>query len=278
MCASCCQVAVSVDGSFFVADGGCHDRIAHFNAQGWYIAQFYSSMRKAFVPHSVALDECAGRIYVADRPDMLVAVYTWAGRLITFLSLRDFGPMQDLALVPGELGGHLLVLTSPRRKGGSSAVIALRMNPKTNKLIVSAVVALPTISYPHRLAVLGGVSVPSLQLFIGDINHRAASHVHKVAASGGEESLDRIGPRELSYGLGPALHADSPGSPTSASTGRRTRMSLNDQRKYRHMKKHPHLAWLVSHGVYPNRSSLTKSAGVYHNGSRASKPSWILEN
>lgn len=66
-------VAVSADGSFFVADGYCNNRVVAFTRDGAFAGEWSPPADSPAggatmqVVHSLALDECAGLLYVADR-------------------------------------------------------------------------------------------------------------------------------------------------------------------------------------------------------------------
>ena len=80
----------AADGAIFVADGYCNSRIVKFDATGRYNREFeIAEQRKgvAPLPHSLALEECRRRIYVADRDSSRILVLDMdTGDLIGMIS------------------------------------------------------------------------------------------------------------------------------------------------------------------------------------------------
>ena len=47
------SVAVAIDGSFYVADGYCNDRVVRFSAGGQYVREYKRADSPMQVPHKV---------------------------------------------------------------------------------------------------------------------------------------------------------------------------------------------------------------------------------
>jgi len=96
-------VAVSkTDGSIFVADGYCNNRIVRFSKSGNYISEFgnapTASEREAStltlgtfnLPHDISLDEDHDRIYVADRENGRVQVFNFQGTPLSEMRNQEY--------------------------------------------------------------------------------------------------------------------------------------------------------------------------------------------
>uniref|UniRef100_A0A915P101 Peptidylglycine monooxygenase n=1 Tax=Meloidogyne floridensis TaxID=298350 RepID=A0A915P101_9BILA len=85
-------VVSKMDGSVYVADGYCNNRVVKFSSEGRFISQFgeFNSGRSRLgqfsLPHDITLDEQGGRIFVADREN---------GRTQVF-SISDHKPLFDI--------------------------------------------------------------------------------------------------------------------------------------------------------------------------------------
>eukprot|EP00191_Tetraselmis_sp_GSL018_P006201 CAMPEP_0177598376 /NCGR_PEP_ID=MMETSP0419_2-20121207/12308_1 /TAXON_ID=582737 /ORGANISM="Tetraselmis sp., Strain GSL018" /LENGTH=705 /DNA_ID=CAMNT_0019090801 /DNA_START=187 /DNA_END=2305 /DNA_ORIENTATION=+ len=113
------QVAVATDGSVYVADGYCNARVLHFSRKGHLLGKLEpsdsdGSMGPLSVPHSLALDECAGLLLVADRQRSLVRAFRVgsdggdAEALELALDTSEFGHPYGLA--PGPYGSSVALL------------------------------------------------------------------------------------------------------------------------------------------------------------------------
>ena len=96
-------VAVSkTDGSIFVADGYCNNRIVKFSKNGNYFSEFgkssTASQREAAtlalgtfnLPHDISLDEDHDRIYVADRENGRVQVFDFQGNPVSEMRNQEY--------------------------------------------------------------------------------------------------------------------------------------------------------------------------------------------
>lgn len=78
------DVAVLPDGSFYVSDGYGNARIAKFSADGRFEFDWGSRGRAAGqfrVPHAIAVGP-SGQVYVADRENLRVQVFSKSGRFL----------------------------------------------------------------------------------------------------------------------------------------------------------------------------------------------------
>jgi peptidylamidoglycolate lyase len=78
------DVAVLADGSFYVSDGYVNSRVVKFSADGQY--QFEWGRKgtgpgEFVIPHGIAVD-AAGQVYVADRQNDRIQVFTAEGKFI----------------------------------------------------------------------------------------------------------------------------------------------------------------------------------------------------
>uniref|UniRef100_A0A7E4W9E0 Peptidylglycine monooxygenase n=1 Tax=Panagrellus redivivus TaxID=6233 RepID=A0A7E4W9E0_PANRE len=108
-------VAVSRhDGSIFVADGYCNNRVLHFSKSGrllhnWGTASTAASREVsrltlgAFnLPHDISLDDEHERMYVADRENGRVQVFDYAGNALSAIGdSRFFGNVYSVDYCPG---------------------------------------------------------------------------------------------------------------------------------------------------------------------------------
>ena len=73
------------DGSFIVSDGYCNSRAVRFTAAGAYQKEYggRAGIGGMSVVHSVAVDECGERLYLADREGKrVVALHLNTGDLL----------------------------------------------------------------------------------------------------------------------------------------------------------------------------------------------------
>ena len=75
------QVALANNGSVYVADGYCNARVVEYGPDGTWRGSFeLPAPQKMQIPHSLAIDECQGELYVADREAGLVHAFDLATR------------------------------------------------------------------------------------------------------------------------------------------------------------------------------------------------------
>lgn len=87
------DVAVAADGTFFVSDGYGNSRVVKFSPSGEFIASWGiagNAPSEFNTPHSIALDP-AGNVYVADRGNARLQIFTSEGDFITEWSGKSFG-------------------------------------------------------------------------------------------------------------------------------------------------------------------------------------------
>jgi DNA-binding beta-propeller fold protein YncE len=78
------DMAIAPNGDVFVSDGYGNNRVVHFNARGEFVNQWGSlgtGERELSLPHAIAMDS-QGRLYVADRNNVRVQVYSQTGELL----------------------------------------------------------------------------------------------------------------------------------------------------------------------------------------------------
>lgn len=95
------DIAVLRSGDFFVADGYCNSRIIKFNKNGEYLTEWSSEDEKMpshfFVPHSLALNEKANLLCVADRENYRVQCFDLNGNNLLQVNLQEYGPIYSVA-------------------------------------------------------------------------------------------------------------------------------------------------------------------------------------
>ncbi len=92
------DVAVASDGSFFVADGDRHARVVHFAADGTVVhewGELGDGPDDLHLPHGSAVD-AAGRVYVADRRNARISVFTSEGAPIAQWRSAEIGRPFDV--------------------------------------------------------------------------------------------------------------------------------------------------------------------------------------
>ena len=90
------NVAVSSTGDIYVSDGYANSRVHKFSAEGRFLLSWGtpgSSPGELRVPHGIALDK-AGRVYVADRENNRIQLFTSEGTVIT--QWTDFEKPMDV--------------------------------------------------------------------------------------------------------------------------------------------------------------------------------------
>lgn len=89
------DIAVAADGSFYVSDGYRNSRVVKFDAAGKYLMEWgtHGSDAGQFdIPHGIDLD-ATGNVYVADRENNRVQVFTADGKFLRTFSDDSFGNM-----------------------------------------------------------------------------------------------------------------------------------------------------------------------------------------
>lgn len=78
------DMAIAANGDVFVSDGYGNNRVVHFDAGGRFVkawGQLGNGPQDFSLPHAIAMDS-AGRLYVADRNNARVQIYSQAGELL----------------------------------------------------------------------------------------------------------------------------------------------------------------------------------------------------
>mmetsp|Transcript_64864 Transcript_64864/g.204860 ORF Transcript_64864/g.204860 Transcript_64864/m.204860 type:complete len:427 (-) Transcript_64864:666-1946(-) len=190
------SVAVAIDGSFYVADGYCNDRVVKYTASGQYVREYRRSGTPMSVPHKVLLDECLGVLYVADREgSSVVVIDVMSGEEVRAWDLSEYGKPFSLAKTPG---GDILALIWDNTRPG--------VQPQILQLLPRAVTEVPLMGFargsvlsdvpstvghawkpegltaPHDIAVLPGPAGQGIHIYVAETRPRAdptSSHVRK---------------------------------------------------------------------------------------------------
>lgn len=102
------DIAVLPDGSFYVSDGYLNTRVVKFSADGKFLFQWGrpgTGPGEFHTPHAVVVDK-HGQVYVADRENERIQVFSPDGRFLRQIRSREIGRPYGLALLPG---GRLVV-------------------------------------------------------------------------------------------------------------------------------------------------------------------------
>lgn len=87
------DIAIANDGSFYVSDGYGNSRIVKFSATGKYLFEWGKKGNKEGefnIPHGISLDNL-GNVYVADRENNRIQVFTPNGEFIKQFADKSFG-------------------------------------------------------------------------------------------------------------------------------------------------------------------------------------------
>lgn len=98
------DVAVLPDGSFYVTDGYINTRVVKFSATGKFLFQWGrpgAGPGEFNTPHAIAIDK-GGLVYVADRENDRVQIFSASGRFIREFRSPDMGRPYGLALLSGD--------------------------------------------------------------------------------------------------------------------------------------------------------------------------------
>eukprot|EP00197_Chlamydomonas_leiostraca_P013619 CAMPEP_0202860488 /NCGR_PEP_ID=MMETSP1391-20130828/2163_1 /ASSEMBLY_ACC=CAM_ASM_000867 /TAXON_ID=1034604 /ORGANISM="Chlamydomonas leiostraca, Strain SAG 11-49" /LENGTH=823 /DNA_ID=CAMNT_0049539651 /DNA_START=226 /DNA_END=2694 /DNA_ORIENTATION=+ len=143
------QVAVARDGSFFVSDGYCNSRVAWFDTAGKFIADApvpRTPDGHPSVAHSVLLDECRSKVYVAARETGRVYEYAYdaAARSLVQKNVHDLSQWGRVwSLVMGPYG---LVLALTWESGKDARLVNLVF--RDQHWVLPGLAS----SYPHDIA------------------------------------------------------------------------------------------------------------------------------
>ena len=95
------DVAVLRNGDFFVADGYCNARVIKFSKDGQYLTEWSSEDERMpshfYVPHSLALNEKANLLCVADRENYRVQCFDLNGNNLLQVDLTEYGPIYSVS-------------------------------------------------------------------------------------------------------------------------------------------------------------------------------------
>jgi peptidylamidoglycolate lyase len=100
------DIAVAKDGSFYVSDGYGNSRVVKFTSTGEYLFEWGKKGDKEGefnLPHAIDLDD-EGNVYVADRENNRVQVFTPAGKFIKQWADKSFGKISSVVFDKGAKG------------------------------------------------------------------------------------------------------------------------------------------------------------------------------
>eukprot|EP00238_Polyblepharides_amylifera_P012871 CAMPEP_0196596294 /NCGR_PEP_ID=MMETSP1081-20130531/85341_1 /TAXON_ID=36882 /ORGANISM="Pyramimonas amylifera, Strain CCMP720" /LENGTH=407 /DNA_ID=CAMNT_0041921235 /DNA_START=90 /DNA_END=1313 /DNA_ORIENTATION=+ len=216
------SVAVSNDGSFFVADGYCNSRVVHFDAEGNYISEWQSGDIKSFiVPHSILLHECRKRVYVADRENRRIMEYHINGSLISILDLSQYG---EVYAISGFHGGEISALAWPRALKGTPLLVRYELTTDELSRSIPYAHLLFEVDTPHDVFINGIVDGNTISdIFVTETRAVIPSHLHKFTYSGDRNSYERVDMGVRTSGgrrrRSPILHKTAIDSPSRAFRG-----------------------------------------------------------
>lgn len=98
------HVAVAKDGCFYISDGYGNNRVVKFSAKGKYLLEWGhkgSGDGEFDIPHNLVLDS-AGNVYVADRENKRIQIFTPNGHFIRKITSSDFGKITSLVFGPND--------------------------------------------------------------------------------------------------------------------------------------------------------------------------------
>lgn len=100
------DVAVAADGSFYVADGYGNSRVVKYDSTGRYLFAWgtHGADKGQFnTPHAIDLDS-AGNVYVADRENHRVQVFTADGTFLRKYDVEDGAGLYAVCIDPAHQG------------------------------------------------------------------------------------------------------------------------------------------------------------------------------
>ena len=110
------DVAVRADGAIYVSDGYCNARIVQFDSSGNFVRSWGtmgSGPGQFRIPHSLAWDEGAAQLFVADRQNTRVQVFDGEGSFLREIPAKIFNsPVFAVALDGGERGHRRLFVST----------------------------------------------------------------------------------------------------------------------------------------------------------------------
>ena len=124
------DVAVATDGSFYVSDGYINSRVLRFGRDGKFVLKWGtkgSGPGQFDLPHGIALDK-NGRVYVADRSNRRVQVFSGDGRFIAEWKDPSMGRPYDVAIGSDGLAYVADGGDSPKEPPDRSGVAVLRLD------------------------------------------------------------------------------------------------------------------------------------------------------
>ena len=178
------DVAVAQDGTFWVSDGYCNDRVARFDAEGAFADEWGPRGTETAnvgtvgtvgfdVPHSIALDFRRARLVVADRERARVTEHALDGTPLAVHDFREHGYVYHVATLAAE-------------DDGMSGFYALTWTRGDGKFEASRNATAPSVSSARLLAVWddGGAGLKSTRLARWDLPFASVPHAIDVVGGG----------------------------------------------------------------------------------------------
>lgn len=139
------DVVTGLDGSIYVADGYCNQRVARFSKDGQLMGNVGKANREPFLPHSVTMDHAKSELYVADREAGAVLVFDGRGQQVRTL-IKDLPASRFLVgpqvyavhfeppdAASGETTGTLAVVNGPSHRSETPPRVLL-VDPATGEV------------------------------------------------------------------------------------------------------------------------------------------------
>eukprot|EP00794_Sanderia_malayensis_P009678 gene9678-10665_t len=135
------DVAVESSGVFYVADGYCNSRVMKFSASGHLIHKWGHKSRGLApkpgtfnIPHSLALDEKHGILYVADRENGRIQSFDTHGRFKSQIRHKDFGGRLFAVSFTPFNHGLLYAISGPSQRNARKPS-GFTIDPKDGKIL-----------------------------------------------------------------------------------------------------------------------------------------------
>ncbi|XP_064474450.1 peptidylglycine alpha-amidating monooxygenase-like [Ornithodoros turicata] len=169
------SVAVTLAGDFFVADGYCNARVAHFDKNGKFLQEIGEQSPNVpgqpppstfSIPHKVVLAEREGLLCVADRENGRIQCFAIKDGTFAFqIAIPEFQhQLYSIAYSEAEAGGLLLAVSGPVVLSNSSK--GFIFNLTSHDLLGTLAPPNGTFTTPHDIACSKDVE----EVYVGEIN------------------------------------------------------------------------------------------------------------
>lgn len=160
------DAAAAADGSFYVSDGYGNARVIHFSATGEFLHQWGTAgdgPGQFSVPHGLALD-AQGQVYVADRGNARLQIFTAEGEWLTTWASREIGRPWAIRLGPD--GAVYVVDGGDQREFWPDRGRVLKLDTAGNVLAAFGAYGDEPgqFIWPHTLAL-----APNGSLYVGEV-------------------------------------------------------------------------------------------------------------